>query len=97
MTGSRLASILAAAGVLAAAACREPGCIELTRPAELLERPYPMGYLSTHPQPNRVVATLPPSRYQYRDVEIGKDYQSYELDTPRGRGYVIGEGITECR
>ena len=77
-----------------AAACGEPGCIELTRPTPLLAEPGAV----TSTAPNPVIATLPPGRYEYRATESGKDYQYYELRTPQGRGYVIGDGsTTECR
>ncbi|HEX6751758.1 MAG TPA: hypothetical protein VF092_30975 [Longimicrobium sp.] len=95
MRTPRLASAIAAAAIsIAAAACGEPGCIELTRPTPLLAESHPV----TSTAPNPVIATLPPGRYEYRATEYGKDHQYYELRTPDGSGYVIYDGsITECR
>lgn len=60
-------------------------------PLQVLERPSPMDYPSTAPEPNRVLATVPAGE---RLVVIGrgyeKDYAYYRVELADGRkGYVI--------
>jgi hypothetical protein len=71
---------------LGAAACSEPGCVRLSRPAALLAEPRPEGLGAA----NRVVDTLQPGEYHYSDVRYGKDFMMYELRAPTGvRGFVL--------
>lgn len=91
--------VVLTAAIAAGACTSEDGCLRLTQPLPLLERPYPLEYTtSTHPQPNRVLRTLASGEYAYQDEEIGKDYLAFDVRLPDGtRGYVIyGAGVDAC-
>lgn len=78
--------------------CARGGCVQLVREAELLEAPYPRGYPSSNPRPNRVVRTLPPGRYQYVSTETGHDFMVYQIRIDSAVGFVVSDDATgSCR
>lgn len=60
---------------------------------DVVEAPFPLGYPSTNPQKNRIIATLRRGeRFYLRGEVVEKDYGYYEIDLLSGkRGYVIGD------
>jgi hypothetical protein len=82
----------------AALACREAGCIAVEPEAQLLEMPYPLGYPSTKPMPNRVLRTIAAGKHRYVNTVDGKDFRAFELRMEDGtRGYLIyGENVHDC-
>jgi hypothetical protein len=91
-----LVHVLATLSLLSA--CERGGCVRTTGDTALLAQPYPENYPSTHPLPNRRLATLPPGTYRYRRAVIGKDYMVYEVAAPGiGTGFVVGDNSNqEC-
>jgi len=90
----RLAISIIALGL---AACgRGGGCLEVMGETELLAAPYPNGYPSSNPKPNRVLRTLPPGRYQYSATETGHDYMVYRLKVDGTSGYVVADDRTRA-
>ena len=64
-------------------------------PLNVLEKPYPIGYPSSNPMPNRVVAVLPAGhRAKVKGDGYGKDFKYYEVALPTGEtGYlIVGDG-----
>jgi hypothetical protein len=61
---------------------------------DVLEAPTPLGYPSTNPQKNRIIATLRRGeRFYLRGEEFGKDYKYFNVELlSRQKGYVIYEG-----
>lgn len=63
--------------------------------AQLLENPYPMGYPSSDPKPNKSIKLLKNERVVIIDEHIDKDYLVYKVRTLDGlEGYLLaGPGI----
>ena len=97
-----LALVLALGLALAviAAAWPQSGCIRVARSAPLLENSWPPDLPTDPPMPsNRVLRTLAPGEYHYRDIIDSKSWRAYEVKIDSVRGYLIHEGgVTEsCR
>ena len=79
-------------------ACAEKvdGLLEMEADVEVLSKPYPMGYPSTRPQPNEVIATLRAGqRVPVFEIVDGKDFRAYHVRMADGRtGFVIFNGDT---
>jgi len=59
--------------------------------ADLLEEPYPMGYPSSDPHPNRILAGLNNERVTILSERVDKDFKVYRVRTADGKvGYVLG-------
>ena len=76
--------------------CHRRECVAVASPVELLEKPYPVGYPSSAPIPNRVLTKLAPGRYS-ATVRYEKDFMVFHIDSGQLTGYVIGDvRITSC-
>jgi hypothetical protein len=66
----------------------------LSEQMEVVEAPFPLGYPSSNPQKNRVIATLHRGdRFYFRGEEFGKDYKYFDVQLLSGeKGYVMYEG-----
>jgi hypothetical protein len=66
----------------------------LSEKMEVVEAPYPLGYPSTSPQKNRIIATLHRGeRFYLRGEDFGKEYKYFEVELlDRKKGFVIYEG-----
>jgi hypothetical protein len=71
----------------------------LSEKMEVVESPYPLGYPSTSPQKNRVIATLHRGeRFYLRGEDFGKDYKYFEVELLNGqKGYVNLRGRRTAR
>jgi hypothetical protein len=79
----------ALAVLLAALGCGQSRVL-LVEKAQLLEKPYPLGYPSSAPLPNRVLADLEDERVCVLQDTYGKDFHVYRVRTGDGRkGYVM--------
>jgi hypothetical protein len=90
--------IVALISALLLSGCRKDTCVELDAPVPLLEAPYPMGYPSTRPKPNRVLRTVPPGRVQILGRKQTKDFLVYKVKAADGtEGYIVADtSVTEC-
>lgn len=91
--------VLLVAAQLAVACSKEPRVLEVERPTELLERPYPLGYPSSEPEPNAVLKVLSPrQRVVILSDSYEKDFHVYKVrDSDGNEGYLIGRrpGVRE--
>lgn len=82
-----------------ASGCTEAsGSLVIGNEVPLLENPYPLGYPSTNPKPNRILRLLKDERVVLFSERVEKDYLVYEVRTNDGiEGYVIAEpgGVKE--
>ena len=69
----------------------------LVESAQLLEKPYPLGYPSSNPQPNRLLANLVDTRVCFYSDTYGKDFHVYRVRTADGKkGYILDDrGVRE--
>lgn len=67
--------------------------------AQLLERPYPLGYPSTGPLPNRVLADLTGTKVCVLHDSYGKGFHVYRVRTGEGEvGYILDSpGVRESK
>lgn len=84
--------------LLAALGCGQ-GRTLLVDSAELLESPYPLGYPSSNPQPNRLLANLVDTKVCIYSDSYGKDFHVYRVRTGDGRkGYILDDpGVRETK
>jgi hypothetical protein len=66
----------------------------ITEHIDVVEAPFPLGYPSTNPQKNRLIATLHRGeRFYLRGEKFGKDYKYFSVELLSGqKGYIIYEG-----
>ena len=93
---TRRAAMCLSLGSAVLVGCDRHECVAVVSPVQLLEKPYPLGYPSSAPIPNRVVTMLAPGRYRGK-ATISKDFMVYHIDSARRTGYVIGDvRTTSC-
>lgn len=72
--------------------------IVVTGKTELLENPYPIGYPSSSPRPNRIIRIVQDDALPILDDKIEKDYVAYKVRDHNGNvGYIIRRGAMERR
>ena len=72
-------------------------CVIIASSIQLLEQPYPIGYPSSQPVPNKVLTMLAPGRYTTRKRVDGMDFRAYAIDSGQFSGFVIDDSrIRSC-
>lgn len=93
--------VLLVVAQLVASCSKEQRVLEVEQPTELLERPYPLGYPSSEPEPNSVLKVLSPGqRVVILSDSYEKDFHVYKVrDSDGNEGYLIGRrpGVRELR
>jgi hypothetical protein len=83
---------LVVAAELAASCSKEERALEVEQPTELLERPYPLGYPSSEPQPNAVLKVLSPGqRVVILSDSYEKDLHVYKVRDSDGNEAHLGD------
>lgn len=91
--------MLLVAANLATSCTKGERMLQVESPTELLERPYPLGYPSSNPEPNSVLRTLSAGeRVAVLSDSYEKDFHVYLVRDVDGiQGFVIGRqpGVRE--
>ncbi len=77
------------AGLLFTFGCDQERTLQVQK-AQLLEKPYPLGYPSAAPWPNRAVENLVDTRVCVLGESYGKDFHVFRVRTSSGsEGYIL--------
>ncbi|MCC8364083.1 hypothetical protein LK996_13475 [Lysobacter sp. A6] len=87
---TRLAWIAVLASVVTLGCARERERVFIEGELALLEEPYPMGYPSSRPMPNRLIRKLHDEEVEVLDTFTDKEFLVSEVRTREGvEGYVV--------
>ena len=88
-------------GVVLTMGCGRPECIEVAKPAPIMEQPWPSyvtPYRNGIAQSNRVLGLLQPGRYYLKEAPNSKSLPGYLVQVGDETGYLFfTDGVDFCR